>query len=413
MQVNFREIWYNYRSEVVFFIVLSAIVALSTYLSQFIPEAVFDNTITPILITATVATALIGVLLMLRRNNGIKARKLFGWALLVWGLSDLVYLIGWAAAPKQLMDMGATELTDYELLLGNLLGWVMLLYPTEALRPGWLTWKTALWQLLPMCALVGLDYIIPLNLSPVIALYPYVLLLLLFTHMRAYRIWCEENYSTLDDIDVRWIIRYCCMLILVGVNYVYMCYSHDHTRGFTQQWFVVFMMIYSIEQILFRKDPWEGIKVESGELRDERNNRSNECEIRSRLVESESVCQEEANSQEPIANSLQRKALEHWMRETKPYLNPDFQLIDLRAVLPMNRTYLSRFLRDEFGCTFYQFVNKYRIEEAKRLMTEQPDLKIEDVAIKSGFSSRSSFTQTFTKETGFSPREWNQKYHPA
>ena len=266
MQVNFREIWYIYRSEVVFFIVLSAIVALSTYLSQFIPEAVFDNTITPILITATVATALIGVLLMYRRNNGIKARKLFGWALLVWGLSDLIYLIGWAAAPKQLMDMGASDLTGYEMLLGNLLGWMMLLYPTEALRPGWLTWKTAMWQLLPMFALVGLDYLIPINLSPIIALYPYVLLALLFTHMRAYRIWCEENYSTLDDIDVRWLIRYCCMLILVGVNYVYMCYSHDHTRGFTQQWFVVFMMIYSIEQILFRKDPWEGLKVESGEF---------------------------------------------------------------------------------------------------------------------------------------------------
>ena len=139
MQVNFREIWYNYRSEVVFFIVLSAIVALSTYLSQFIPEAVFDNTITPILITATVATAFIGVWLMRHHHNGIKARKLFGWALVVWGLSDLVYLIGWAAAPHQVMDMGATELTNYELLLGNLLGWVLLFYPTEALRPGWMT----------------------------------------------------------------------------------------------------------------------------------------------------------------------------------------------------------------------------------------------------------------------------------
>ena len=398
MQVYFREIWYNYRSEVVFFIVLSAIVALSTYLSQFIPETVFDNTITPILITATVATALIGVLLMHRHNNGIKARKLFGWALLVWGLSDLIYLIGWAAAPKQLMDMGASDLTGYEMLLGNLLGWMMLLYPTEALRPGWMTWKTALWQLLPMFALVGLDYLIPINLSPIIALYPYVLLALLFTHMRAYRIWCEENYSTLDDIDVRWLIRYCCMLILFGVNYVYMCYSHDPTRGFTQQWFVVFMMIYSIEQILFRKDPWEGIKVESDSV----------CQAAGRSVSDNGLSVEDG-----LSGSKRAGLLTRWMRETKPYLNPDFQLMDLRAVLPMNRTYLSRFLRDEFGCTFYQFVNKYRIEEAKRLMTEQPELKIEDVAIKSGFSSRSSFTQTFTKETGFSPREWNQKYHPA
>ena len=400
MQVNFREIWYNYRSEVVFFIVLSAIVALSTYLSQFIPEAVFDNTITPILITATVATALIGVLLMLRRNNGIKARKLFGWALLVWGLSDLVYLIGWAAAPKQLMDMGASDLTGYEMLLGNLLGWMMLLYPTEALRPGWMTWKIAMWQLLPMCALVGLDYLIPLNLSPVIALYPYVLLLLLFSHMHAYQVWCEENYSTLDDIDVRWIIRYSLMLILIGVNYVYICYSHDHTRGFTQQWFVVFMMIYSIEQILYRKDPWEGVKSE----------RVNELtnEGKGLPVTGEDLNSPQDDKREAI-NSESAQRLTRWMRETKPYLNPDFQLMDLRHVLPMNRTYLSRFIRDEFGCTFYQFVNKYRIEEAKRLMTEQPDLKIEDVAIKSGFSSRSSFTQTFTKETGFSPREWRKE----
>ena len=337
---------------------------------------------------------------MYRRNNGIKARKLFGWVLLVWGLSDLVYLIGWAAAPKQLMDMGASDLTGYEMLLGNLLGWMMLLYPTEALRPGWLTWKTAMWQLLPMFALVGLDYLIPINLSPIIALYPYVLLGLLFTHMHAYQRWCEENYSTLDDIDVRWLIRYCCMLILVGVNYVYICYSDAPTRGFTQQWFVVFMMIYSIEQILFRKDPWEGVKSE----------RVNELtnEGKGLPVTGEDLNSPQDDKRKAI-NSESAQRLTRWMRETKPYLNPDFQLMDLRHVLPMNRTYLSRFLRDEFGCTFYQFVNKYRIEEAKRLMTEQPEMRLADVATRSGFSSREAFARTFTQVTGLSPREWEKE----
>ena len=380
MQVNFREIWYNYRAEVVFFIVLSAIVALSTYLSQFIPEAVFDNTITPILITATVATALIGVLLMLRRNNGIKARKLFGWALLVWGLSDLVYLIGWAAAPKQLMDMGASDLTGYEMLLGNLLGWVMLLYPTEALRPGWMTWKIAMWQLLPMFALVGLDYLIPINLSPIIALYPYVLLALLFTHMRAYRIWCEENYSTLDDIDVRWLIRYCCMLILVGVNYVYICYSDAPTRGFTQQWFVVFMMAYSIEQILYRKDPWQRLR---------------------------STAMKEVTEEPNPANAAYRATLEAWLESEKPYCNPDFQLTDLRQVLPLNRTYLSQFINTTYGCSFYKWVNGLRIKEAKRLKMEHPEWTAQDIAEHGcGFSSRQAFYRTFLRETGQTPSEW-------
>lgn len=380
MQVNFREIWYDYRSEVVFFIVLSAIVALSTYLSQFIPETVFDNTITPILITATVAMALIGVLLMRRHHNGIKACKLFAWALVVWGLSDLVYLIGWAAAPKQVMDMGATQLTTYELLLGNILGWVMLLYPTEALRPGWLTWKTALWQLLPMFALVGLDYLIPLNLSPIIALYPYALLGLLFTHMHAYQRWCEENFSTLDDIDVRWIIRYCSMMILVGVNYVYICYSDAPTRGFTQQWFVVFMMAYSIEQILFRKDPWQRLR---------------------------STAVEEVTEEPNPANAAYRATLEAWLEKERPYLNPDFQLTDLRQVLPLNRTYLSRFINTEYGCSFYQWVNRLRIKEAKRLKMEHPEWTAQDIAEHGcGFSSRQAFYRTFLRETGQTPSEW-------
>lgn len=78
MEVNFREIWYNYRSEVFFFLILSAIVALSTWLSQWIPDEVFDNTITPILITATVTVATVGTWVLHRRNAGIKARKLFG-----------------------------------------------------------------------------------------------------------------------------------------------------------------------------------------------------------------------------------------------------------------------------------------------------------------------------------------------
>ena len=161
------------------------------------------------------------------------------------------------------------------------------------------------------------------------------------------------------------------------------------------------MMIYSIEQILFRKDPWEGIKVESGELRDER----------SRLVESDSVCQAAGRSvsDNGLSGSKRAGLLTRWMRETKPYLNPDFQLMDLRHVLPMNRTYLSRFIRDEFGCTFYQFVNKYRIEEAKRLMTEQPEMRLADVATRSGFSSREAFARTFTQVTGLSPREWEKE----
>ena len=98
--------------------------------------------------------------------------------------------------------------------------------------------------------------------------------------------------------------------------------------------------------------------------------------------------------------------LEAWLEQNKPYLNPDFQLIDLRKVLPLNRTYLSQFINAEYGCSFYQWVNGLRISEAKHLMTEQPDRRIQDIADQCGFKSRRVFTQVFTRETGVTPSKW-------
>ena len=254
-----REYWLDYGSEVVFFLSCLVIMVLSTWAGQFIPDAVYDDILTPVFNTCTVVVSFAGAWMLFRRSEGIRARKLFAWALVVWGICDLTYLVGWAVAPHQVMDMAAHELTTYELLAGNILGWVLLMYPTEALRPGWLNWKRTLYQLLPLVVLAALDYMLKISLWPVIALYPYILLLLLFSHMHAYQKWCEDNFSSLDNIDVRWLIRYSIMLLMVGLNFIWMCSTHYHARGFTQQWFVVLMLIYSIDQILFRKDPWREV----------------------------------------------------------------------------------------------------------------------------------------------------------
>lgn len=374
---------------------MAIIVGVSTYLSRFIPDRVFDIYITPVLNVCTFSVAFLGAWVIFRHSEGMRMRRLWGYALLAWGIGDLAYLICYLVAPLQVMNMGAEQLTTHELLIGNLLGWVMVLYPTETLRPGWLTAKVIVLQLVPMIVLVALDYIVPFSLWLLVALYPYALLILTLSHIRAYRIWCENNYSSMNHIDVQWIIRYCIMLFIVGANYVYMCSVHDHTRAFTQQWFVIFMLAYSTEQILFCKDPWEGIGVGNGFGI---GNEDHDC-LQSAPIDPEENANANAN-----ANALTR-----WMSEAKPYLNPDFKLIDLRAVLPMNRTYLSRFINDTYGCSFYQFVNRFRIDEAKRLMQEQPGMKMADIATRCGFSSRTVFTNTFTHEVGISPTEWSKQ----
>ena len=275
-------------------------------------------------------------------------------------------------------------MSAFQLLVANLLAWLLLVYPQEAIRPNWLTFPKAVWQLLPMCALVGLDYLLPVDLRYVIMCYPVLLGVILTRHVRAYRIWCEENYSTLDNIDVQWIVRYLVMLLVLGLSLFYMCLTDNPARAFTQQWLLLLLFGYSTVQILFRPDPWK--------------------QLRSTVVEEE---KEEEKEKEPDpANAAYRATLEEWLDKEKPYLNPEFQLMDLRQVLPLNRSYLSQLINSEYGCTFYQWVNDLRIEEAKRLMREQPEIKIQEVSDRCGFSSRVTFHRTFLRETGQTPSEW-------
>lgn len=398
LENSLRNFWLDYRSEIIFFCGCLATVLLSTWAGQFIPRELYDNVLTPIFNTCTVVTSFGGAWMLFRRSQGLRARKFFAFALISWGICDLIYLVGWVIAPHRVMDMAAHELTTYELLLGNFLGWVLLLYPTESLRPGWVNWKRAVAQFLPVVVLGALDYVLEVNLWPLIAFYPYILLFFLFNHMHAYREWCEENFSTLDEIDVRWLIRYSIMLLFVGVNYIWMCSFHYPTRGFTQQWFIVVMIIYSTEQILFRKDPWSEIQRDNVQCTKDDSDSAG-------VLTSDSDSGLTSNSDSGLADSI--RIFEQWMQTDKPYLNPDFQLTDLRRVLPTNRSYLSHLINTAYGCSFYHLVNRYRVDEAQRLITERPEMKMADVAAACGFSSPAVFSRTFARETGLSPREWS------
>ncbi len=111
-------------------------------------------------------------------------------------------------------------------------------------------------------------------------------------------------------------------------------------------------------------------------------------------------------SKEVKTDAEYRAMLEAWMRKERPYLNPDFKLVDLREVLPLNRTYLSKLINKEFGCTFTEYITGYRIEEAKRIMRCYPDMKIQEVAQRSGFASSTVFGRVFARKTGQTPSKW-------
>lgn len=375
-----HNLWLDYKAEVIFTTVLAALTALSYRLAMFIPEPVFEFYINPIECIITIGVCFFGAWLTWKHHEENTLRKSWAAVLLIWGCIDVAAL--GARYLLHITAIGGTPadpLFNASVTLGNLLAFLFFIYPTQFLRPGWLKWWRAVLLLLPMIVLGVVDYFLPVNLLPLIMIYPVIIFLQLCRHIRAYRQWSEDNFSTLDDIDAQWIVRYLAMLALVGLAFYFIVFWYLPNRMFTQQWMFLLIFSYTTERVLFRPDPWKRLRNAAEDKEDHESN---------------------------PANAAYRATLDAWLETDKPYLNPDFQLMDLRQVLPLNRTYLSQFINAEYGCSFFQWVNRMRIDEAKRLMTEHPELKLQFVAEQCGFSSRRVFTQIFARQTGTTLSEW-------
>ena len=102
------------------------------------------------------------------------------------------------------------------------------------------------------------------------------------------------------------------------------------------------------------------------------------------------------------------RALESAMKEQKQYLKAELNLADLAEELGTRREELSLVINCFYEKNFYEFVNEFRIEEVKRLMSD-PDnknLTMESFGYSAGFNSKASFYRIFKQFTGMSPLQF-------
>lgn len=98
--------------------------------------------------------------------------------------------------------------------------------------------------------------------------------------------------------------------------------------------------------------------------------------------------------------------IQQMIEQERLYLNSDLKIADIAKAFNMHRNDISACINSQTGCTFAQYINHYRIEHAKQLMREQPDMKISSVWLEAGFGSEQTFFKTFKAATGLSPKEW-------
>ncbi len=110
-------------------------------------------------------------------------------------------------------------------------------------------------------------------------------------------------------------------------------------------------------------------------------------------------------TRDPSINPEIQKALEKAMRDDKLFTNPKLTSQQLATHLNIPTNEITKYVNDQLGYNFSQYLNRYRTEEAMRLMkTELTDkYKLEALAHEAGFNSKSSFYKIFKDQTGQTP----------
>ena len=109
-------------------------------------------------------------------------------------------------------------------------------------------------------------------------------------------------------------------------------------------------------------------------------------------------------------NAQLANKLIQYFQEDQPYKDPELVITEVAHYLGTNRTYLSELINTDFACSFVEFVNKYRLKEAKRLMSVVlPDpLTLKEIAEHSGFGSQGTFIRIFRNHEGITPGKYRE-----
>ncbi|MBN1301849.1 MAG: AraC family transcriptional regulator [Melioribacteraceae bacterium] len=100
------------------------------------------------------------------------------------------------------------------------------------------------------------------------------------------------------------------------------------------------------------------------------------------------------------------------MTADKPYKDNSLTLNKLALILSVTPHNLSEVLNSRMNQNFFDFINKYRVDQVKSDLTEKSknNLTLLSIAMDAGFNSKSSFNSIFKKFTGMTPTEYKSRH---
>lgn len=109
----------------------------------------------------------------------------------------------------------------------------------------------------------------------------------------------------------------------------------------------------------------------------------------------------------PVSYAEIVERMDRWI-ETSGYIQPGLTIKELSEILHTNRTYLSSYIKATYSMTFREWITGLRLEYAKKMLMEHPEISVQKLAEASGFLSRSNFIKSFSEKEGCTPARWRK-----
>ncbi len=208
----------------------------------------------------------------------------------------------------------------------------------------------------------------------------------------------KDTYSNIEKIDFWWlnalivgflILRLWAVVVSVGLNLAahFGVDAIDFAAlGLTSNYTVFVLVSVLIFLSLTYSSMFEGIE------------RGNHLSV-----------QREADARIEI-DEAQVQRLVDYMQSDKPYLATILTLEQLADQLSMSKRGLSNIINRHFKQNFFEFINHYRIEEAKRLLRDPvwSQRNLLEVMTAAGFNSKATFNTFFKKCEGITPSQYRE-----
>lgn len=222
-----------------------------------------------------------------------------------------------------------------------------------------------------------------------------------FKRLATYRQQLKQVFASTESKEFYWISW---LLAAIGSTWlllaVYLVLDNLYTTfafSFEPFKFLLLVMIWSIAIWALRHKPgFEEIYGDDGEpITFEVNN------------ESQVKYQKSALSEEQASKIASK--VNNFMKEQEAYLDPTISLQKLAKNINTTPNYLSQTLNEKLNMSFFDYVNKHRIEAASEQLKNSKTSVI-DIAMDVGFNSKSSFYTAFKKATQMTPSEFRKQY---